>query len=72
MEEWFLYETSREVCNDFLTYLVDKGWIKKPEGLYDEMPRLQAILDKALKAKDLELANYLEYHTAMSCRPKEK
>lgn len=58
-----IYKDSRQAIINILNHLVDQGWIKKVEGIYDEISALEEIIQPLFDKKDQELRDYFKYKT---------
>lgn len=61
MSNDYAYPKSYEACAKFLNYLRENGWFKTVDGLYDEIPELQNILEDLFKEQEEGFKNYLRY-----------
>lgn len=55
------YPKSHEAAVLFLRHLEEKGFLKKVDGLYEEIPALKSILNKLFDEQNDMFKQYLKY-----------
>lgn len=58
---YLYFPASREATIEFIKYLDEKGWLKKTEGIYEEIPALTEILAKLFEEQQNLFKQYLSY-----------